>query len=74
VARRIVDTALPWASAGGQASHEAPAHTYDTIQEAAEPLPKKLMGIMGLPTVAYRKVEWAAVDPREPVDWSALLK
>lgn len=47
--------------------------TYDTIQDAADRLPKRLTSLMGLPTFATRKVDWEEVDPPGQVDWTQLL-
>jgi hypothetical protein len=76
VVERIVRSAAAVAAAPDPAhSHPriAVAQTYDTIQEAAAGLPKRLVSLMGLPAIATRKVDWAEVDPPGEVDWKALL-
>jgi hypothetical protein len=71
IVERIVETALRLATAPGERTGSvAVAHTYETIQEAAQPLPTRLTSIMGIPPIAHRRVDWTLIDPQPPIDWA----
>lgn len=76
IVKRIVRESLEVAAARDPTQSRPKADvafTYETIQAAAERLPKRLTSLMGLPTVAHRKVDWEEVDPPGQVDWTKLL-
>ncbi len=75
IVERIVATSVRLASEpDGAPRPPAVAHTYETIQEAAQPLPTRLTTIMGIPPIAHRRVDWTLIDPQPPIDWARRLR
>ncbi|MGE0639892.1 MAG: hypothetical protein AB7G12_07725 [Thermoanaerobaculia bacterium] len=73
---RIVETSLRIA-AGGPGAPGVPAvvaNSFDEVEPAAATLPKSLTNLMGIPTIAHRRVDWTAIAPEDPVDWKARLR
>lgn len=73
---RIVETSVRIA-AGGVDAPGVPAaveNSFDTVEPAAAALPKKLTNLMGIPTIAHRKVDWTGIAPEDPVDWTTRLR
>lgn len=76
IVERVVNASVRLSSTDG-GSRGLPVdveHTYASIADAAAPLPKRLTSLMGFPTVAHRKVDWAEVDPPGRVDWAQRLQ
>lgn len=73
ITERIVKQSLGLAERPTRQAVPAVDHTYDSIDAAAQPLPRTLISLFGLPTLSANRVDWTSVDPKDEVDWSAHL-
>jgi hypothetical protein len=54
-------------------THVTVPHTYDSIEDAAAPLPERLTSVMGLPQFSTKGVDWQKGSPNAPIDWPERL-
>lgn len=71
IVRRIAETTVRLAGAQAPDGVTAAdvAHTFSTVEEAAAPLPKRLVSFLGLPPVAKKSMDWTDGAPTTPFDW-----
>jgi hypothetical protein len=59
---------------GERAPEVAVPNTYETVAEAAAPMPARLTSLFGLPSFSTKSVDWTTGAPETPVDWAAILR
>jgi hypothetical protein len=73
VVRRVVEKSLQLAVDTDRTPVAAVAHTYETAEEAAGPMPQRLTPVLGMPSFSTKGVDWATGAPTKPADWHARL-
>lgn len=73
VVQRVVDSSLLVAANPDTRPRVSVPHTYDSIEDAVAPLPKRLTSMMGLPQFSTKGVDWQKGSPNAPVDWAERL-
>jgi hypothetical protein len=73
IVRRVVDSSVQVATRPEAKPDVSVGHTYATAQAAAEPLPKRLTSLFGLPEFSTKGVDWAEGASTPAIDWSRRL-